>query len=387
MPGSLLRLAFPLPRLLGPGEVLAGEGALVALRSLPAARVAVVATERSIQSAVLRRWLENAGPFEVKHVKPSWEGEPTLEALSGTVAELGNYGPDWIVAVGGGSVLDGAKLAWARYEHPLFAQDRLARPFALPRLRTKARFVAVPTTAGTGSENSSSAVFTDLQSGHKTAVVTHDFLPDIVVLEPRLTLGLSARWTVLTALDALAHALEGRASTLANPLVDGLAEVSAAAIIGGVSQFLSEGDGIEVRRRLQIAAFHAGQVQNLRLVGLAHAIAHQLGKWHIPHAMAVGILLPLSMERVIAVDDVRETYDRIARLCDMRNAEVMIEAVRSLPGRVGLEGRLGSSGTAAEISDDEASAIATQALADPIARFMPVKIDQEELASLIRRAW
>src|SRR5688572_2840664 len=106
MPGSLLRLAFPLPRLLGPGEVLAGEGALVALRSLPAARVAVVATERSIQSAVLRRWLENAGPFEVKHVKPSWEGEPTLEALSGTVAELGNYGPDWIVAVGGGSVLD-----------------------------------------------------------------------------------------------------------------------------------------------------------------------------------------------------------------------------------------------------------------------------------------
>ncbi|HLG45028.1 MAG TPA: iron-containing alcohol dehydrogenase [Reyranella sp.] len=388
MSAPVLRLSVPLPRLVGPAEVLAGEGALVALRTLPAARVAVVATERAARSPALQRWLENPGPFEVRHLTPSWSGEPAFDALSGTVGELADYGPDWIVAVGGGSVLDGAKLCWARYEHPRFPVERLSRPFALPRLRAKARFVAVPTTSGTGSENSSAAVFVDTQSGHKVPVVTHDFLPDITVLEPRLTSGLSVRWTVLTALDALAHALEGRVSTLTNPLVDGLAESSAIDIVTGLTRFLSEGDGLEVRGRLQIAAFHAGQVQNLRLVGVAHAIAHQLGKWHVPHAVAIGVLLPIGMEEAMRADSVRAVYDRIGRACGLEDGRALAGAIAGLRDRAGLPNRLGeATGVPSSIADDDVERLTGMALSDPIARFMPVKMQPDELAGLIRRAW
>lgn len=388
MSAPVLRLSVPLPRLVGPGEVLAGEGALVALRTLPAARVALVATERARRSPALQRWLENPGPFEVRHLTPSWSGEPDFNALSGTVGELADYGPDWIVAVGGGSVLDGAKLCWARYEHPRFPVERLSRPFALPRLRAKARFVAVPTTSGTGSENSSAAVFVDPQSGHKVPVVTHDFLPDVAVLEPRLTSGLSVRWTVLTALDALAHALEGRVSTLANPLVDGLAESSAIEIVTALTRFLSEGDSLEVRGRLQIAAFHAGQVQNLRLVGIAHAIAHQLGKWHVPHAVAIGVLLPIGMEEAMRADSVRAVYDRIGRACGLEDGRALAGAIAGLRYRAGLPNRLGEeTGVPSSIAEDDIERLTSMALADPIARFMPVKMQPDELAGLIRRAW
>jgi alcohol dehydrogenase len=388
MPAPTLRLAVPLPRLLGPGEVIAGEGAFAALRTLPATRVAVIATERTAGGALFRRWFDGSHAYEVRHLKPSWTGEPTLESLDGTVGQLSHYAPDWIVAVGGGSVLDGAKLCWARLEHPLFPAERLSRPFALPRLRAVARFVAVPTTAGTGSENSSSAVFVDTQTGRKIPVVTHDFLPDIVLLEPRLTLGLPLAWTVLTALDALAHALEGRVSALHNPLVDSLAESIAVDLLAALSEFLGNGEILEVRGRLQIAAFHAGQVQNLRLVGLAHAIAHQLGNLHVPHALAVGVFLPLGMTHASTSDPVRRIYDRIARSAGLADSQALIETIRCIPKRAGVDRRIGSwQGVPEQLSSSEASHIAARALDDPIARFLPVRIEVDELAQLIQRAW
>jgi alcohol dehydrogenase class IV len=143
--------------------------------------------------------------------------------LEDAVAALRAFRPDWIVAIGGGSVLDGAKLCWARYEHPHFPTEKLDRPFALPPLRSLSRFVAVPTSAGTGSESSSTAVFTESGTGRKIPAVTHDFLPDIAILDPRLTVDLPPEWTAMTAFDALGHALEGYVSALENPLVDRLA--------------------------------------------------------------------------------------------------------------------------------------------------------------------
>lgn len=385
---AFLRLTVPLPRLLGPGEVIAGEGALMALRTLPAARVAVIATDRAAASPALQRWLTSGNPYEVKRLRPSWQGEPTLAALNQTVSELTDYSPDWIVAVGGGSVLDGAKLCWARLEHPLFPVDRLSRPFALPSLRTTARFVCVPTTSGTGSENSSAAVFVDQQTGRKVPVVTHDFLPDIALLEPRLTMGLPAKWTVLTALDALAHVLEGRVSALHNPLVDSLAESSAIDLLVALSDFLAQGETLDVRRRLQIASFHAGQVQNLRLVGIAHAIAHQLGKLHVPHAVAVGLLLPFGMEYAIRTDAVRDAYDRIAAKAGLAGSEALIAMIRDLTERAGIDRRIGAwPGIAPALSPDQASEIAGRALDDPIARFLPCAIGSDELAGMAQGAW
>lgn len=384
----MLRLRIPLPRLIGPGEVIAGEGALATLQSLPATRVALVASARAGDDAVLMRWLELPRTFELRQFRPSWIDEPDLSALRGTLAEIVHFRPDWIVAVGGGSTIDGARLCWALYEHPHFALERLRRPFSLPPLRALARFVAVPTTSGTGAECSSASVLSDRETGRKIPVVTHDFLPDVVILEPRLTLGLPSNLTVLTALDALAHALEGRVSTLANPLVDELAENSAASILKALLERELSGDSLLLRSKLQVAAYYAGQVQNLRLVGLAHAVAHQLGHWNIPHSAAVGALLQLSIKRASRLAPVQVIYDKIARRSGLRDTGEMINAIGRLQRNVGVSGRLGEmTKIPASLPTADAVRIADDALADPIARFLPYKMERDELARTIQEAW
>jgi alcohol dehydrogenase len=308
--------------------------------------------------------------------------------LEKAVVALRAFRPDWIVAIGGGSVLDGAKLCWARYEHPHFPLDRLDRPFALPPLRSLARFVAVPTSAGTGSESSSAAVFTNTETGRKIPAVTHDFLPDIAILDPRLTVDLPPDWTAMTAFDALGHALEGYVSALHNPLVDRLAEGAIVDILEALPRILHEPRDLDARARLQIAACHAGYVQNLRLVGIAHAVAHQLGAWKIPHAFAVMTLLPHGMELVSREPRVRERYARVARMCGLPDSDALIAAIRELPGRFDLPDRLGRwGGSNVQLSSDESAKIVVDALDDPIARFFPVEVGSEQLTQLVRQAW
>lgn len=386
MKPQLLRLTVPLPRLLGPGEVVAGEGAITALRALPATRVAVIATGRAAEHPVLARWLSASGNFAVRVVAPSWAGEPRLGDLESTLAALHAFNPDWIVAVGGGSVLDGAKLCWALHEHPHFPRERLGRPFSLPPLRHRCNFAAVPTTAGTGSEASSAAVYVN-ETGHKVPVVSHEFLPDVAILDPRLVVDLPVRWTVLGALDALGHALEGYVSKLPNPLADPLAEVAVATILGQLDAAVRDPANHAPRLKLQIAAFQAGQVQNLRLVGMAHAVAHQLGAFDIPHAAAIGALLPLTMAYACRDDNVRQAYDRMARGAGLQDAAALIAQIRDLPSRYGLANRLGAYGNQATIGTAEVAIIARTALADPIARFVAPLPDGDAVAGMIAAAW
>jgi alcohol dehydrogenase len=254
--------------------------------------------------------------------------------------------------------------------------------------RGRLHFAAIPTTTGTGSEASSAAVYTEEPDGHKVPVLTHDFLPDVVILDPRLTMGLSQRLTVLTALDALGHALEGYVSRLANPLVDGLAASAVAEILATLPEYLAEGESLEIRLKLQVAAFQAGQVQNHRAVGLAHVIAHQVGAFGVPHAVAVGTYLPASMRWACQDATARARYDRLARFCGLTDAAALILAVAGLIGQAGVAGRIGSlPGVPPVLAVSDCSRIVTQALEDPIARFLPVKIDASDLAAIIQQAW
>jgi len=383
-----LKLLAPLPRLLGPGEIIAGAGSLSALRALPAARVAVLASRRAAADPHVAQWMNAAADYVIEHVEPSWRGEPALADLEQSVAALRAFRPDWIVAIGGGSVIDGAKLCWARYEHPHFPLERLDRPFALPALRRLARFVAIPTSAGTGSESSSAAVFTDTATGRKIPALTHDFLPDIAILDPRLTMDLPLEWTAMTAFDALAHALEGYVSTLDNPLVDRLAEGAIVDILESLPQIVESPHDLQARARLQVAACHAGYVQNLRLVGVAHAVAHQLGAWKIPHAFAVMTLLPFGMELVCREPRVKARYARVARLCGLADPDALIGTIRELPRRFGLPERLGRwPGVHAQLAPQDTARVVADALDDPIARFFPMPVSSEQMTQVVRAAW
>ena len=129
--------------------------------SLPARKIAIIASKRSHnQYHTINKVLNNQKRFYAKIFYPIWKGEPSINDVKKNVAEIIDFKPDWIVAIGGGSIIDGAKLIWALYENPNIDLGKLHIPFSIPKLRKKAKFVAVPTTAGTGSEASSSAIIT-----------------------------------------------------------------------------------------------------------------------------------------------------------------------------------------------------------------------------------
>ena len=141
-------------------------------------------------------------------------GEPKAAAIREARTTIEAFCPEWIVAVGGGAVLDGAKFLWAQFEHPELAFSGTA-PAIIKPLRQKTRMISVPTTAGSGSEASQAAVLTG-DDGTKIPYVSSHWVPDIVILDPLLTVSLSRESTVATGFDALAHAVESAVSSLGN---------------------------------------------------------------------------------------------------------------------------------------------------------------------------
>ena len=152
---------------------------------------------------------------------PCWKGEPSLDDVKKNVAEILEFKPDWIVAIGGGSVIDGAKVIWALYENPNIDESRLHIPFSIPKLRKKAKFVAIPTTAGTGSEASSSAIITS-KDNEKIPIITHDFIPDLAILDPILIENTPVKIIIPSILDAFSHSIEGFVSVIQNKIVTNL---------------------------------------------------------------------------------------------------------------------------------------------------------------------
>lgn len=383
----VLNLNIPLPRLIGPADVIGAPGALAVLAKLPATRIAVIATERAVGHASVKRLFDGQKAATFTLIHPSWTGVPTLDGLAGTLNEIESLQPDWLVALGGGRVMDGAKLCWAFYEHPSLDRQRLELPFSIPPLRRRARFAAVPTTAGTGSEASSSAVYYDPTTERMIPATTHDFLPDLVVLDASLTTELPPAQTAMTALDALAHAIEGYVSKQDNPLVDPFAEQAVRMILAALRSVAKDQGDVEARQRLLTGAFFAGYVQNLRLVGPAHAIAHQLGI-DVPHGLATGLLLPEVMEFNSRSGELAERYDRLAHRAGLRDREALLESLREIPGLLAAPDRLNQwPGVPESLSDEKLAAIGKQASDDPLSRFFPVPVSAQEIQMLLRAAW
>ncbi len=372
---AVLRLRLPLPRFLSAGEVFTGKGSLGALRGLDAARAAVIVSGSLLKVAGMSEKIAASIQAHDVRVWSAPTGEPTLEKLAPLLAELNAFQPDWIVAIGGGSVIDAAKLLWVFYEHPDLNLERATRPFALPALRGKARFVAAPTTAGTGSEVSSSAVFGD-ERGRKIPLVSHDLLPDVVVLDPALVAGVPPAVAVSAGLDALAHAVEGYVSRFANPLADVFAETATRTLLEKLPAAIARRDDLDLQLEVMHAAMLAGWVQNLKVPGVGHALAHQLGSLGIAHGAACGALLVASVEFNATDDSVRRRYDKLASAIGASDTNGLVEKLRDIRRALGATAGLASlaAGGRAAIAERK-SEILAGALADVCARANPRTLD------------
>lgn len=229
------------------------------------------------------------------------EPDPTLACARRGAAAMAAFAPDCIIALGGGSAMDAAKIMWVLYEHSeadfqdmaMRFSDIRKRTYRFPRMGGKADFIAIPTTAGTGSEVTPFAVITDEQSGIKYPLADYELMPDMAIVDADLMMDAPKGLTAASGIDAVTHDLEAIASMLATDYTDGLALQSLKVIFEYLPRAYENGaTDTEAREKMANAATMAGMAFANAFLGVCHSMAHKLGAFHhLPHGVANALLI------------------------------------------------------------------------------------------------
>ncbi len=227
--------------------------------------------------------------------------DPTLACANEGVKQMRDFQPDVIIAIGGGSPMDAAKIMWVMYEHPevdfqdmaMRFMDIRKRVYSFPHMGDKALFVAIPTTAGTGSEVTPFAVITDEKTGTKYPLADYELMPDMAIIDSDLMMNIPKGLTSCSGIDAMSHALEAIASVMATDYTNGIAKEAIKLIFEYLPRAYAKGaDDAEARERMANASTMAGMAFANAFLGVCHSMAHKLGSyWHIPHGMANSLML------------------------------------------------------------------------------------------------
>ena len=231
------------------------------------------------------------------------EPDPTLScAIEGTRA-MNEFKPDAIIAVGGGSAMDAGKIMWVMYEHPevdfldmaMRFMDIRKRVYTFPKMGGKAYFIAVPTSAGTGSEVTPFAVITDEKTGTKYPLADYELLPKMAIVDCNMMMNAPKGLTSASGIDAVTHCLEAYASMMATEYTDGLAIESLKNIFKYLPRAYENGaNDPEAREKMANAATMAGMAFANAFLGVCHSMAHKLGAFHhIPHGIANALMIDL----------------------------------------------------------------------------------------------
>lgn len=293
------------------------------------------------------------------------EPDPTIATAKKGAAEMLAYKPDTIIALGGGSPMDAAKIMWVLYEHPEVQFDDLAmrfmdirkRVYAFPKLGAKAMMVAIPTSSGTGSEVTPFAVITDEKTGVKYPLADYELTPDMAIVDAELMMKMPRSLTAASGIDALTHALEAYVSVLASEFTNGQALEAIRLIFKYLPEAYNDGlTNVKAREKMAHASTIAGMAFANAFLGICHSMAHKLGAMHhIPHGVANALLIN-EVIRFNAVDNPRKQAAfpqykypnakwRYARVADYLNlggktedekVVLLIEKIEELKLKIGI---------------------------------------------------
>ena len=292
--------------------------------------------------------------------------DPTLACAREGAAQMAAFQPDLILAIGGGSAMDAGKIMWVLYEHPeadfmdmaMRFVDIRKRVYTFPKMGEKAYFVAIPTSAGTGSEVTPFAVITDERSGVKYPLADYELLPKMAIVDADMMMHAPKGLTAASGIDAVTHALEAYASVMATDYTDGLALRSLKLIFENLPRAYDKGaQDPRARENMAHAACIAGMAFANAFLGVCHSMAHKLGAFHhLPHGVANALMInevlrfnaaevpvkmgtfsqydhPHTLARYAEVAD----YLKLGGSTDVEKLEKLIAAIDELKEQVGIK--------------------------------------------------
>jgi alcohol dehydrogenase class IV len=369
-----------------------GEGTVAELKNLKATKAFIVISGGSIKRNggldKIEGALKEAG-IETKLFE-GVEADPSVATVMKGVEVMNDFQPDLIVGVGGGSPIDAAKAMWIFYENPEFTFEEAAIPFNLPELRKKARFVAVPTTSGTGTEVTSFSVITNEKNDIKYPIADFNITPDVAIVDTDLAQSMPATLVAHTGMDALTHDLEAYVSTMANELTDCLAMKSMEMIQEHLVASY-KGDS-ESRAKIHVAQCLAGMSFSNAILGIVHSMAHKTGKtFGIPHGCANAIYLPIAIR--FNAETAGEKYADAAKRLGLKGdstaelVDSLIAFVEGLNADMQIPTTLKEFGVAEGDFLANLHVISEGAVGDPCTGTNPREISVEEMKELFRIAY
>lgn len=363
-------------------EIFHGQGSLEELKNIKGQKAILVTGGSSMRtSGTLDRavaYLQEAGLETL--VFDGVEEDPSSATSFKGAKVMEEFQPDWIVGIGGCSAIDAAKMMWVFYEYPEADFDSMIKPFTVPQLRKKAKFIAIPSTSGTGTETTGLAVITDREKGVKYPIVSYELTPDIAIVDGEVCASMPAHITSNTGLDALTHCVEAYVSNIENNYADVLAKGGLEIVFNNLKEAVSNPSNLVARQNMHDASFMAGLAFNNAWLGIVHSLSHQVGALYgIPHGAANAIFLP----NVIRYNaKVSTRFPDLAKVIGKETAEELAQAIEELRSAVNNIGSLKEFGISKEDWDKNLAYIATNALADPCTGFNPRVPSLEELTAL-----
>lgn len=353
-----------------PEKIYHEKNSIQYLQKLPGANRIMIVTDRNMMELgyvdkIEKELRKRRNPVSIE-IYSNVEVDPSVETVINGAEEMKKFRPDTIIALGGGSVIDGAKGMWLFYENPdvnfddlkLKFMDIRKRIFKYPKLGKKAKLVAIPTTSGTGSEVTSFAVITDKKKNIKYPLADYELTPDVAIIDSQFVTNLPKDVIRDTGMDVLTHGIEAYVSVMATDYTDALALKSIEMVFKYLKLSLKNDDSAEceeAKEKMHNASCMAGMAFANAFLGINHSLAHKLGaQFHIPHGRANAILLPYVIEynsklpskftsfpkyKYFIAD---KKYAQIARVLGLKadtvqeGVENLIEAIRQLMKDLGM---------------------------------------------------
>jgi alcohol dehydrogenase class IV len=317
-------------------KVVFGQDALSHLAELKGNSAFIVTDKNIVRLGLVNKVKEQLSQAGIQTIVfDEVEPDPSLQTVYKGVALLNEYGPDLVVAVGGGSVMDTAKAMRVQYERPDIKPEEINPFISDLGLGAKCKLVCVATTSGTGAEATFAIVLTDTADQRKLSLINREIVPDIAIVDPELARSMPPQITADTGMDVLTHAIEGFTCTWKNDFTDGLCIKAIQLVFQYLPGAVEDGNDMEARERMHNASCIGGIGFINALTSMAHAAGHSLGAlFNIPHGRAVGLFLPYTIEFIGEAR--QELWAEIAYAIKLdvpkgkRAAVVLAQAIRRL---------------------------------------------------------